>query len=394
MTHVQQISERRYDLDWLRVLTILSVFFYHIGMFFNTSGWHVKNNETSEFLRTIMSSLHTWRLPLLLFISGAGTILASSKRTTFEFVKERHRRLLLPVIFGMLVVVPPQVYVERFDQYASYWDFYKTIFEFVAYPKGSLTWHHLWFVVYLFFFSMLALPFMNFLKSDKSDRFLGRIERFFSMKWSFQTIALIILLCHILLHPYYPQEKHNLTSDWNYFTKLLIFFLAGMLTCSSDKLWKSLVIHRRFNLKMTLFFHFIFYFLYFLPFKTYQQFVPFSLNDAYDYNEIFMAWSTIISIIGYGRVYLSKNHQWLKPMNEAIYPFYILHQTVILVFGFIVADWQINLWLKLILLTVSSFVTILGIYHYLVRPFNLTRVCFGMHPRRPVKQIKQEEKVA
>jgi surface polysaccharide O-acyltransferase-like enzyme len=146
------VLTRRHDLDWLRLIAILILLFFHTGMWFNTWGWHVKNSETSVAFNYWMVWLHYWRMPLLLFISGAGTYMALGKRTPGQFLKERRNRLLVPLVFGMFVVVPPQIYYEHILDYNSYWEFYKTVFQFVPYPRGSFSWHHLWFILYLFLF--------------------------------------------------------------------------------------------------------------------------------------------------------------------------------------------------------------------------------------------------
>src|SRR6201990_83730 len=111
---------RRYDLDWLRLICIAILLFYHTGMWFNTWGWHVKNNELSRSFEFWMVWLHPWRMALLLFISGAGTYMALGKRTRKQFVGERFRRLFIPLLFGMFVVVPPQIYFEYIDKYPNY----------------------------------------------------------------------------------------------------------------------------------------------------------------------------------------------------------------------------------------------------------------------------------
>src|SRR5688572_16851021 len=97
-----------------------------------------------------MILLHDCSIPLLFFISGAGTYLALGKRTPRQFAGERFKRLFIPLVFGMLVIVPPQIYFERINLFNGYFDFYKTVFQFKPYPEGSLSWHHLWFILYLF----------------------------------------------------------------------------------------------------------------------------------------------------------------------------------------------------------------------------------------------------
>ena len=144
MTKTTNLSARRYDLDWLRIIAILIVLIFHVGMFFNDWDWHIKNNNTSDAFGYVMIWLHYWRLPLLLFISGAGTIYASAKRNEKQFALERAKRLLIPLVFSMFVIVPPQIYFERISDYSSYFQFYPTVFECVPYPDGaSLSWHHM-----------------------------------------------------------------------------------------------------------------------------------------------------------------------------------------------------------------------------------------------------------
>ncbi|HEU0137727.1 MAG TPA: acyltransferase family protein, partial [Flavobacterium sp.] len=119
---------RRYDLDWLRVLVFGLLIFYHVGMFF-VADWqyHLKNNITYEWIKYPMMLVNQWRLPILFVISGMGTSYALANRTGFQFAYERTKRLLIPLIFGILVVVPPQVYFERLAQgrinmgYMEYW---------------------------------------------------------------------------------------------------------------------------------------------------------------------------------------------------------------------------------------------------------------------------------
>jgi peptidoglycan/LPS O-acetylase OafA/YrhL len=83
------MQERRFDIDWLRVLLILSVFIFHIGMFFNGWGYHLKNNVKVEALNMPMAFLHYWRMPMLFFISGVGTYFALGKRGTWKYIVEK-----------------------------------------------------------------------------------------------------------------------------------------------------------------------------------------------------------------------------------------------------------------------------------------------------------------
>lgn len=118
---------RRYDLDWLRVIVFGLLIFYHVGMFFVPWGWHIKNNVIYDWLTIPMWFLNQWRLPILFIISGMGTFYALRKRTGKQFAMERIKRLYIPLTFGMLFIIPPQVYIERMVQNqfsGSYFDFW------------------------------------------------------------------------------------------------------------------------------------------------------------------------------------------------------------------------------------------------------------------------------
>jgi len=130
---------REYGLDALRVFAFVMLILYHSGMGYVPWGWHVKNNELSEAFIAPMQFLNRWRLPLLFFISGCGVAFSLRRRTLVEFRSERLRRLGLPILVAIFVIVPPQIYFERLAQGAtfSYAEFYPSVFQFVPYPKGS-----------------------------------------------------------------------------------------------------------------------------------------------------------------------------------------------------------------------------------------------------------------
>src|SRR5690554_1982323 len=171
---------RRYDLDWLRVIVFGLLIFYHVGMFFVPWDFHIKNNVTYIGLVWPMVFLNQWRLPILFVISGMGTYYALSKRSGWQFSAERIQRLLLPLVFGMLVIVPPQVYIERLAEgrfSGGYFDFWPwEAFEGV-YPTGNLSWHHLWFLPYLLVFSLLLVPIFLYLRRSPHNVFTNWLKR-------------------------------------------------------------------------------------------------------------------------------------------------------------------------------------------------------------------------
>jgi glucans biosynthesis protein C len=373
-------NDRRHDLDWLRLIAIVILLFFHTGMLFNPWQWHIKNSETSESFRYWMIWLHQWRMPLLLFISGAGTFMALGKRTPGKYAGERFMRLLIPLAFGMFVIVPPQIYFEHIDKYSGYADFYKTVFEWVPYPAGSFSWHHLWFIAYLFVYSLMALPFLIFLRSPKSNAFRKAIASILSSPAGVLFIpSVFILITQIILRPYFPEQTHALTNDWAYFTFYFLFFLFGTICYSNEHLWQSIGQNRKQLLIATVFILILFYVAYF-HFRGIVQ-LPWSTETVeiiFDVIAIFVSWSCVITVIAYGQHYLNRPHPWLKYFKEGLYPFYILHQTVIIVTGYYICQSPWSIFAKFWVVSALTLLSCVVVYFLLIRPFNPLRVLFGL----------------
>ncbi len=383
LTNNDQLSTRRHDLDWLRLIAIIILLFFHTGMWFNTWGWHVKNNETTTSFQYWMIWSHYFRMPLLLFISGAGTFMALGKRTPAQFRRERFRRLFIPLVFGMFVVVPPQIYYEHIKEYNSYWDFYKTVFNFVPYPKGSFSWHHLWFILYLLIYSLLALPLLTYLRSERSEKFKQGVFRVLSSPAGLLFIpSILMLLSQIILRPFFPEETHDLIKDWAYFTFYLAFFVFGILCYSNANLWNVIGQNRKYLLLALLCILIPFYACYF----HFRELIvlPWSIETVeiiFDVTAIFVSWFTVITIISYGQHYLNKPHKWLSVVNEGLYPFYILHQTVIIAIGFYIVQLPWGIAAKYWTISFLTLFSCVGFYLLIIRPFNVMRFLFGMKPK-------------
>lgn len=364
---------RHYDLDWLRVIAIVILLFFHTGMMFVSWGWHIKNSETSKTFETIMLWLHQWRMPLLLFISGAGTHIALGFRSSSEYIKERHKKLLIPLIFGMFVIVPPQIYYEKIASFSSYLNFYPTVFQFVPYPKGSFSWHHLWFILYLLIYSVGALPVFLWLRKPTAQKFLQRLLSISSKKGGMLLWVIPIVISQVLLRPIFIEETHALINDWAYFTFYFLFFLFGYLAFSNNDLWVILKEQRTINLVVSSITLVVFYLIYFIPYK-----LPVNFDFPWAIAKILVAWFWVITFIGYGQQYLKFNNKLLEYASEAIYPFYILHQTVIIAVGYYIIQWHTNLLVKYFVVLTLTFLICLVAYEYIIKRLAITRLLFGM----------------
>jgi hypothetical protein len=383
-------APRRYDLDWLRVIAILTLLFYHTGMIYVSWGWHIKSAEHSLPMELVMRWLHLWRMPLLFFISGAGTFFALRKRSFGSYAGERVRRLFVPLIFGMLVIVPPQIYIEwlfkgKFD--GSYADFYPQVFNFQPYKEdltgGAFSWHHLWFIAYLFLYSLISIPVFRWLKSESGGRFLGRIGQLIARPGGALWLVGILLLNDVALGGFFPNETHALINDWAYFVKNLLLFWLGYVLISRRDFWQTITDQRRYFLLATIICTGILYSADALvsPEAFHNSNL---LRTLYSFNRIGLTWFSVLMTVGYGYRYLNRNPSWngrpiLPHLNEAVYPFYILHQTVIILIGYYVLT-KTNLGVYDGFLTVSllSLAVCVATYLLLIRPFKLTRLLFGL----------------
>jgi hypothetical protein len=344
-------------------------------MYFNGFGWHIKNPERMFWLDPIMGYLHVWRLPLLFLVSGVGTYFALGKRTMAQFFGERSRRLMIPLVFGMFFIVPPQVFVEKQAQYGTFINFIPHITE-GSYPEGNFSWHHLWFILYLFICATAAIPFILLLRSKIGNRFYQMLEKFSSVKGFLLLLAVPLFLVRVVLLPYFPDETHGLVDDWEYISSSFLFFMYGYILLSNKALTASIVKQRRIFGVIAVLLSVLYFYDWF---HSIDPYVTDNLQLLlYSILQICIA----LALIGYSARYLNHDHPWRKTLNEAIYPFYILHQTVILVLAFMLRGYDIQVGWRVLVLTVLSFGIIVIIYVFLIRPFNITRFLFGMHIRK------------
>lgn len=368
-------TARRYDLDWLRVIVFGLLIFYHVGMFFVPWGWHIKNDEIYDWLMWPMRFLNQWRLPILFVISGMGVYFALGKRSPWKFVSERMRRLLLPLVFGMLFIVPPQIYFERLDQGqfdGGYFEYWPSIAFDGVYPEGNLSWHHLWFLPYLFSFCVLLLPVFLYLRKNPLNPFSSWLDLRVSSISGIYLFIVPLYFIESLVEPFFP-ETHALIDDWFTFINFLTLFLFGFLLmhCRTN-FWQNVQQNRRRYL-----YHGIIGFIVLMGFRLmFEDSVIVHFIEALF--KVFNFWSWILALFGYAAQYLNGDSKLLNYCNTAVYPFYILHQTVTLAIAYYLMHLPWGFWLKASILILGTFAIILVIYETLIRRIPFIRIFFGM----------------
>lgn len=386
------MSDRKYFIDWVRVLAFFLLILFHCAMPFVIYGWEIKDRSQSFGLTRVIWWLHQWRLPLLFFVSGVGINFSLAKRSVLGFAGERVIRLFIPLLFAMLFTIPLQVYFEWLQKgqiTGSYAEFYPSVWDMIPYPEGSLTWSHMWFVVYLFVFCMLLLPFFGLFKIKA----LARFRIYLADKLSHPLVASLLFIplavYYFTLYLEYPEQA-SLLDDWFLFLFSLTLLLYGYLLSAADRFWNTCEKLRFHFLAIAVVCIIALYYKFWWDLSFPKQ------KDAglYLYGTLNAVhiWFLIMAILGFAKKHLNFSNRFLAYANKAVYPFYILHQTIIVATGYYIVQWPIPVYLKFILLVIICFGAVTVIYHWLIRPFIITRVLFGLKPRE--KKLSQQVSVS
>ncbi|MDQ4139573.1 MAG: acyltransferase family protein [Bacteroidota bacterium] len=382
---------RQSYLDWLRIMAIVGVLFFHSAMpFVPEEVWHIKNKETSNLLLEFNFWLSRFRMPLLFFISGTVTFFMMKNRSGSAFVLLRLKRLFVPLLFSILVIVPPQVYLERLTQgfKGNFLDFYPSIFNFEPYPNGNFSWHHLWFIAYLFVYDVLLVPLFVWLKQEPGKAFLQKVSALAVGKRIYWLMLPGVVVFTSMVLQF--EQTNDLIHDYCFFLYWLCFLLSGYFCIASPALMDSLERNRRFSLTLA------FLAILLLNYFRWNDLEPFTLLPDYQNNwrtyvylTIFPlnAWFWVFAAIGYGKRYLNKFHPAINYINQAVYPFYILHQTVIVIIVYYVVQTSDTILMKYLFTVLVSFSVSMLLYHLLIKEFKITRFLFGMKPKKTSKDI-------
>ena len=367
------------------MLAVLVLLVYHSTRPFDTEAWHLKNAELSRGLELFGYALTPWRLPLLFLISGAGTYFALRTRTASTYLRERVRRLLLPLAVGMALVIPPQVYVERVSPWMpnrlSPIDFEGSYLAFLphaftgAYPTGNLSWHHLWFFVYLFVYSVVALPLVLAMRTERGRVVTARIAGFLTTRGRVFVLALPLCAIHVALQGRFPLTN-ALIGDWWALTHYFALFVFGYVLLPDPRVTDAFVRHRHVALAAALV-------LTAARLTTIAWLGP---APAYSLRYAVMLtlrglveWCALVAVLGYARVFLQRPQRWLRWAGARVPPFYIWHQTLMVVIGVWIVRWNVGVAGKFMALALATLVLTLLICE-LVGRTRLTRAAFGMRP--------------
>jgi hypothetical protein len=330
---------RRPDLDWVRVGAFGLLIFYHVGMAFVTWDWHIKTAHPSAAIEPAMLLLNPWRLSLLFFVSGAATRFMAAKLRPGRLAALRWRRLAIPLVFGMLIVVPPQTYVQVTEHgyRLGYWAFYGrylTAYRGFCDAHGCLTvptWNHLWFVAYLLVYtSLLAICLAAGVRLPAWMR--GAALRIVAGPGCLVLPALWLMLLRLTLAPLFPQTN-ALVGDWYAHALYFSLFLLGFWLARAPGFWAALVRWRWVAAALALSAYAAYEWadLVVYPGDTVP---PPRVWQALRIDYGLDQWASIAAILGFAHRHLRRGGPVLDYLTQGVFPFYIIHQTIIVVCEF------------------------------------------------------------
>ncbi len=217
MTHQNQRSPRRFDMDWLRVIFVCGLIMIHVAAMFDRYPLTAVKGKPSFALTLFATFLHEWRLAILFIVSGAGSYFALGFLNGPQFMKMRVRRIVVPLIMGTLLIVPIHLYYWQFlnnpNYDKTYPHFYFTImWRFFAHgifgtSRETLHWAHLWFLAYLFVASIVALPLMLYLRRGKGKEWIPKVATFVEKPWVIFLFAIPLMLVEVALRPFWQSSR-------------------------------------------------------------------------------------------------------------------------------------------------------------------------------------------
>ncbi len=387
--HTRQ--ERLFYLDWLRVLAVLGVFFFHtFGPFTLWVDWNVKNTDQSLVLTLFAGFCATWGMPLLFVVAGAASWFALRTRTGRRFLRERSLRLLLPLCVGFLLLVPLSIYVLTLTHRlfaGSFFQFLPLFFTHIP-----LSWHapwigiyaqHLWFLEFLWLMTLIALPLFLFLRGAAGSRAVDTLAAWCARPGGIFLFIVPLALIRMTLQAAFPWQD-----DWADFVFYLAFFVFGFLLVSRPSFTAALCRHQWIALVLGL-----------LAFSsmgaTYLAGpgLAWTFSPSYTVGSLLFqllysinTWAWLVFILACGMRWLNRNSNVLGPANEAVLPFYVLQQPVIIVIAFYVVQWPLAILPKWLIICPLALAMTLLLYALVIRRVNALRWLFGMKPRKPIRR--------
>jgi glucans biosynthesis protein C len=403
-------SDRRYDLDWIRIGVVGLVLLYHCGMVYMRGVSSIKSDHVLPWLAPLMLLVQSWMMPLLMLVSGAATRFMADRSAPAPLARSRLARLAPPLILAILVVVPPQTYFQVVDHfgysgsYGAFWARYLTnsgqwcdvpgAWGRWADARGCIvtpTWNHMWFVAYLIVYTLILLAMIKIL-----PRLLTIAERGLVRLCSGPGLiigpVIYVTALRFILYPMFPETK-ILIDDWYLHALFLGAFLFGFLIAKSEAVRANIERLRWVSLGLALF-GYVVYLAFFIAYQNVSpkpQLLGMFVRVCYGVNQ----WCSLIALMGFASRHWSRAAGPARSyLSEAVFPVYLVHQTLIVILAFYLARAGLPVGVEALLLVAGVFAGSVGVY-FLVRPVPWLRPLFGLgklqssQPKSPARLAEE-----
>jgi hypothetical protein len=325
--------------------------------------------------------LAPWGMPFFFLLAGAGTWYGLQRRSAREFSGERFRRLLVPYLVGCALFTPLQAYFEwqfetRTDGFTGSYTEFLIFDRWRGWNPTFFDWlgYHLWFLGFLFAFSLIALPVLQWLKAGRGRSLVSRLAALCERRGGILVFMLPLVLIQLGLRPLSPMDH-----SWSDFLYDLGFFLAGYVFFSDERFGQAIRRDRWLILALGT------AALLGLPatFALGEAETLFSTPGSVAYYvfwalAVIDAWCWSLTILYVGMRFMDSSNRWTRYGQRAVVPFYLLHQPVIVAIAFYVVQWPVGLTAKMVAVVLASFMVTMGIYELVVRRVGPLRDLFGM----------------
>lgn len=350
---------RKHYIDNIRTICILFLFPYHTFMMYNSfDSFYIHEREVS-CLNDFIVVNWVWLMPIMFTIAGISSFFSLKNRSAKKYTKERVSRLLIPLISGILLIIPVQTFfAEKYhnNYEGSYFEQYILFFtkktNLTGYA-GGFTPGQLWFIAYLFVISMIALPVM--LWYNKSAKKLNGAN---------MTMAKIIPMFII---PLAASLILNIAgkSVGEYFA----LFMLGFIVLSNEEVLERLEKNRRWLAGTSAA----------LLILSLVLIHAFGINGSPFvgiFNRLAM-WITILAILAVGKRHLNFSNRVTDYLNKAAFPIYVFHQSWLVAVGYYVVKLTDIIAIQIILIMTISFLLTILTYEIFKR-IPLTKFLFGI----------------
>lgn len=375
-------APRHHGLDWLRIAAFAILILYHIGMVFAPWDWVIKTNHSHTALIAPMSAVTPWRLALLFAVSGyASWHLLAKTGDGAAFAASRSKRLLIPLAFGMTALVPVEMWIRVAEAgYPhGYWRFWSSDYWRWGEYYGRLfpSWEHLWFVAYLWTYTMLLAAVLAARSRRGAARVAAAVEwlaqgrRVLWVPAALLTIAKLGLL-------FVVEEEHGLLRDWSGHAQYLPMFVAGFLLAGSPRLWPALRRVWRAAALVSLVTGGIV-----IAVETMfpgEAVPPHWVMAGARAAQVTMGWAMTVMLFTLADRLWNRDHRWRKTLAEAVFPFYLIHQPAIVAITWMSLPLKLNAWVEFgVLLAGTS--AVCSLFYLIGREIDWLRPLIGLGPR-------------